>query len=240
MKTTELRSRYLTSTFLKSNPIEALRPTVGNQQDIIHLPDCRQILTLNGINQYIDCPRIDDVEIPNPAFELEGYFDLTTGGSLWSQNDDPFSFFSSFHVDINFGSPTVNITLRGSSTSFSIPEIERGFGLWALKIAAGNYTFRKDGNVLSSGAASEGTATEPSATFKIGAEGLSGGASNYITGETRDHKLWINGDRDTGTLHRHYPLDDGFANDPTARELVSGADGVVVNATGGSWGDSCL
>lgn len=37
----------------------------------------------------------------------------------------------------------------------------------------------------------------------------------------------------------NFPLDDGFANNPTARNLGSGADGTFINNDAASWGERC-
>jgi len=43
---------------------------------------------------------------------------------------------------------------------------------------------------------------------------------------------------DGGAIY-NYPLDDGFTNNPTARNLGSGADGAFVNNDAGAWGERC-
>jgi len=66
--------------------------------------------------------------------------------------------------------------------------------------------------------------------------GSANSASKFFNGSLRDLKIWSGGDRTTGELIVDMPLDDGYANNPTARNTV-GADGAFVNMTEASWSE---
>lgn len=43
----------------------------------------------------------------------------------------------------------------------------------------------------------------------------------------------------TAASPRSYPIDDGFSNDPTIRDIASGQDGTAVLFTAGVWAEEC-
>ena len=201
---------------------------------------CRQVLTLNGTSQLITAPRITGIDMDNLDVELEGYFDLTGTGTLWSQSISSNAANREFQVFTN-SSDGITVILGGSSTKITLgASVKQDTALWAVRLNGTAVTIFKDGSQVGSGTASIGASREPTATFKIGARG-DGTDTTYgffLGGQLKNQKVWTGGSRTTGTLDLDMLVNDGFVNDPVIVNSV-GANGTVVNATSGSWSEVC-
>lgn len=145
-----------------------------------------------------------------PDFELQFEADLTPSGTLFAQNLSSTSSQREFQLyKVSSG---LKLVMGGSlRTIVSDADMLKGFAHWRIVYENGRVKTYKNGTEVKSVTASVGTATEPSATFMIGARKGSGGASysSYFTGTICNVKMWYSGTSTTGRLLLDSPVDDG-------------------------------
>lgn len=183
------------------------------------LTECRAVPEFNGTDQLVVTDRLPGIDLDNLDIELEGYFDLTGNGTLWSQSISGSLVSREFQVFTN-STDGITFVLGGSSTKITIgASVKQDLALWSIRINGTSTTIFKNGIQVGSGVTPIGVAREPAAAFKIMARG-NGSDTTYgffLGGESRNHKLWTGGGRGTGTLVLDLPFDDGFNRDPVAR-----------------------
>lgn len=205
--------------------------------------NCRQVATLNGLSQLVEATRISGIDVDNLDIEIEGYLDLTSNaGTMWSQNTLNTFVSREFHIFVNGGN-TIQINLGGQSTLISIGATVREPALWGVRLVNTTAIAYKNGVQIGTGTVTIGASREPTATFKVNARGANAGVYGFfLGGESRDHKVWVGGDRNTGTLVLDMPIDDGFISNPVIRNAADPSgltDGVAVNFTSDTWSEVC-
>lgn len=170
----------------------------------------RYVAQLNGVNQLIKTERIDTIDLDNPDFELEGWFDLSGTGTLWSQSTSTVSGNRELHA-FTVDSTSITILLGGTPHMFALSEtVKQDVALWGVKVDVTNVTLFKNGGQIGQLPTSIGAAREPTATFKVGARGAGDDDTYgfYLDSQVKNQKVWTGGDRNTGTLVLDMVVDD--------------------------------
>jgi len=195
------------------------------------LTGCRFIPTFNGATQLMTAPRITGIDLDNLDIELEGYFNLTGIGTLWSQSISGTVTNREFQIFTN-STDGITFVLGGASTKIAIGSaVKQDAALWGVRINGTSTTIYKNGTEVGSGTTAIGASREPTASFKVNARGAGSDTTYgfFLGGESRNHKVWTGGSRSTGTLVLNSPFDDGFNRDPVARNAAAsiGAEQVL-------------
>jgi len=202
---------------------------------------CREVATFNGVSQVIECPRVTGIDLGSLDCELEGYFDLTGTGTLFAQNISSSNGLKEFQIYTS-AIDTITFILGGDQNAITLgASVKQDTALWGFRFLASQVTIYKNGVELVTDTVSIGADREPTATFTINGRHDDGQSTYgfFLGGESRDHKVWIGGDRNTGTLVRDYPVDDGWVSNPTIRELANNQDGTAISFTEAAWSERC-
>jgi hypothetical protein len=187
---------------------------------------CRQVAIFNGVSQYVSIPPVTLLG----DFEIEMFVNLKDrGGYLLAEKagtSDAERF--GFTADQRFFG--LGLATFGSAFPVDNGEVRK---VIATRVA-GNLVVSVD----DIGYASENSPS--TLTFDSVFSPFSGSTSvPYLEGVALGLKIWSGGDRNTGTLIRNYPIDDGWTNNPTVRDLVSNQDGEMINGTEAMWSERC-
>lgn len=153
----------------------------------------------------------------NPAFELEGYFDLANyDGTLFSQNTSSSSGSREFQL-YKTTSSGLRIYLGGSLRTLENTNHNQA-GLWCVKLYGNatdgwDFDISLDGVLLGTvGWSAIGSATEPGALPVLAgrSDNAADAFSSLLGGVIKNFKFW-KGDRETGELLIDLPINEGGA-----------------------------
>lgn len=192
---------------------------------------CRQVATFNGVSQYVSIPLVTlsgDFEIEmafSPALVAAHLLADNTADAksriFYSGDDSKLEVFMSDSTLVRFAWNSVVNSLLNL-------EIKRVSSVWSAVLNGQSLG-------ITSGQGSAGHLNINSICDQFGSPtGLS-----RFEGDMFGLKIWDGGDRNTGTLVRDYPLNDGFANNPTIRDLANNQDGTAINFTEATWSERC-
>lgn len=169
----------------------------------------RWFATFNGVSQYVSIPPVT----------LPGDFEI----SMWMRPTAPSSndaFLADAHGATYYfrlhNNTQVAAFVAGQSYYFSGDAFPtEGFD---LAITLTGTTLACFVNDQQHGVTYTITPFTGENNFKIGS---ANSASKFFNGQIRDLKIWSGGNRDTGTLIRDYPLDDGWSKNPIIRNSAT-------------------
>jgi hypothetical protein len=193
---------------------------------------CRQVATFNGVSQYVSIPPIT----LSGDFEFEAKVvinDISKDFALLGNTVAGINPYVLFYHDAPDGWRWMGYDgsgFVGVNNTGVIAEQGREY-LIIAKRTGSVFALLIDVVVVYTGVDSLNT-YQNDALFRH--EG-----GKYPNGRVWDIKLWSGGDRNTGTLVRDYPLDDGYANNPVVRDLASSQHGTMINGTEAMWSERC-
>lgn len=167
-------------------------------------------------------------------FEIEGYWDLSFSGTLLSQNTSSTS--SSREFQIWNRSQGLVVVIGGEPTNLDFDAKYKNAGHINIIRKGSMLALLKDGELIStSETATTGAAREAGAVLTIGARKAETDFSAYYGGVCKDVKIWAGGDRKTGTLTVHSPIDDN--SDTIANKANDANSGTLMNMDQSRWAE---
>lgn len=175
----------------------------------------RNVLNLNGVSQYAVAPRVKEIDLDDPdlAFEIEiaiRYSSVPINTYLLSQGG-----YSGTHMS---SSTELCITTSGQGRAAA----RLGGGVYlafggAMPEGGCTITVKySDGVIFLSDGVNTTSTPYAVGGYRADGELYLGALCNTVNpipnfqGQLRDIKIWTGGDRNTGTLTRHYRMDEGW------------------------------
>lgn len=192
-----------TKTFLKQNQ-------AWNQID-----GSRYVANFNGTTQYGTAPAVSEIDLddPNLEFEIEWTGVCTgTGIDLILQDSQFDSTAVDYKIMLWWDNNSLNLRV-GSTGSLTFNGLDKeALNTYSITVNKTTISLSVNGVEIESQPAlpMANSAWVENSVLYIATSSYNSTISNFYKGQLSNIKIWTGGDRNTGTLTRHYRMDEGW------------------------------
>ena len=173
-------------------------------------PHLRNVLTFNGVSQYAVAPRVEEIDLDDPdlEFEIEWFQGLDGKIQGYILHDGIGGTPVDINLSLLYVSGALRVTLGGIGQDFNLPSV---YSVLSIHFSSGILSFYADNQIVGSATVSGVGSVSSDTNLFIGARyGGTTGSGVFYQGQLSNIRIWTGGDRNTGTLTRHYRMDEGW------------------------------
>lgn len=179
-------------------------------------PHLRNVGNFNGTTQYATAPRVSEINLDDPNLEFEIEWEMTEAAStsnmciVEQEDEGKTAGHTTPHLYIRVNNLIPSVFLGGVLTTFTQTVPVTSVCAINVDLVSGHAHLNVNGVDVETRAVTVGSYRAIAPILQIAARTA---LVSFFKGQLSNIKIWTGGDRNTGTLTRHYRMDEGWRGD---------------------------